>query len=90
MYVQVAERSGYAHQQRGDGEGHQNHGRPLWQACRPVSITGGALHSFIHSFIHSLHAFQSADQVRCSRHSLAALQPLEMSECKIATRACGA
>ena len=27
------------------------------------------------SFIHSLHAFQSADQVRCSRHSMAALQP---------------
>ena len=26
-------------------------------------------------FIHSLHAFQSADQVRCSRHSMAALQP---------------
>ena len=25
--------------------------------------------------IHSLHAFQSADQVRCSRHSMAALQP---------------
>ena len=38
MCVQVAERSGYAHQQRGDGEGHQDHGRPLWQACRPVSI----------------------------------------------------
>ena len=32
-------------------------------------------HVFIHSFIHSLHAFQSADQVRCSRHSMAALQP---------------
>ena len=57
MHVQVAKRSGYAHQQRGDGEGHQNHGRPLWQACRPVSITGA---------------------------------PLEMSERKIATRACGA
>ncbi len=26
-------------------------------------------------FIHSLHAFQSVDQVRCSRHSMAALQP---------------
>ena len=26
-------------------------------------------------FIHSLHAFQSADQVQCSRHSVAALQP---------------
>ena len=26
-------------------------------------------------FIHSLHAFQSADQVRCSKHSMAALQP---------------
>ena len=29
----------------------------------------------INSFIHSLHAFQSVDQVRCSRHSMAALQP---------------
>ena len=29
----------------------------------------------IHSFIHSLHAFRSVDQVRCSRHSMAALQP---------------
>ena len=28
-----------------------------------------------HSFIHSLHAFQYADQVRCSTHSMAALQP---------------
>ena len=27
------------------------------------------------AFIHSLHAFQSADQLRCSRHSMAALQP---------------
>ena len=27
------------------------------------------------AFIHSSHAFQSADQVRCSRHSMAALQP---------------
>ena len=26
------------------------------------------------SFIHSLHAFQSVDQVRCSKHSMAALQ----------------
>ena len=26
-------------------------------------------------FIHSSHAFQSADEVRCSRHSVAALQP---------------
>ena len=29
----------------------------------------------IHSFIHSVHAFQSTDQVRGSRHSMAALQP---------------
>ena len=29
----------------------------------------------LNSFMHSLHAFQSADQVRCSRHSMAALQP---------------
>ena len=27
------------------------------------------------SFIHSLHAFRSIDQVRCSRDSMAALQP---------------
>ena len=27
------------------------------------------------SFSHSLHAFRSVDQVRCSRHSMAALQP---------------
>ena len=37
--------------------------------------SAGVLKVFIHSFIHSLHAFQSADQVRCSRHSVAALQP---------------
>lgn len=30
---------------------------------------------FIHSFIHSLHALQSENQVRCSKHSMAALQP---------------
>ena len=27
------------------------------------------------TFIHSFHAFQFADQARCSRHSMAALQP---------------
>ena len=35
----------------------------------------------IHSFIHSLHAFQSADQVRCSRQSMAALQPALSWDC---------
>ena len=38
-------------------------GKPL--VTRPV----------LYSFIHSLHAFQSVDQVRCSRHFMAALQP---------------
>ena len=33
------------------------------------------MHAFIHSFILSFNAFQSADEVRCSRHSMAALQP---------------
>ena len=39
-----------------------------------VFFIGGA-QVFIHPFIHSSHAFQSADQVRCSTHSMAALQP---------------
>ena len=29
----------------------------------------------IHSFLNSLHALQAVDQVHCSRHSMAALQP---------------
>ena len=43
------------------------------QACDNVPVI--FIHSFIHSFLHSLQAFRSVDQVRCSRHSLAALQP---------------
>ena len=42
-----------------------------------VGLTGAMTSCVLHKvpFIHSLHAFQSADQVRCSRHSMAALQP---------------
>ena len=37
--------------------------------CKGVSIAGTV---WMYSFFHSLHAFQSVDQVRCSRHSVAA------------------
>ena len=38
----------------------------------PVLVTH---EHYVHSFIHQKHAFQSAEEVRCSRHSMAALQP---------------
>ena len=41
---------------------------------RVQSVEGHHL-TFHHALIHTSHAFQSIDQVHCSRHSMAALQP---------------
>ena len=45
---------------------------PSFTTELPFASLQFTLHAFI---IHSLHAFRSVDQVRCSRHSMAALQP---------------